>query len=99
MNLYLTSDLRDPSAHIEENVQTLDTKSLMEEYVYLGMRMIDGISADGFRAKFGVKIEDVFAMPLEKNMALGLIIHDGDRYRLSDRGIDVSNVVLSEFLL
>ena len=71
----------------------------MSEFVYLGMRLTDGISATDFRSNFGAQIENVFGDALSKNMELRLIEHAGDRYRLTDRGIDVSNIVLSDFLL
>ena len=80
-------------------VTMLSREDKMSEFVYLGMRLTDGISATDFRSNFGAQIENVFGDALSKNMELGLIEHVGDRYRLTDRGIDVSNVVLSDFLL
>lgn len=80
-------------------VNMLSREDKMSEFVYLGMRLTDGISATDFRSNFGAQIENVFGDALSKNMELRLIEHAGDRYRLTDRGIDVSNIVLSDFLL
>ena len=71
----------------------------MEEFMYLGLRCVEGISAATFFGRFGTYIDSVYGEQLEKDIEQGLIEQDGDRYRLTERGLDVSNVVLSGFLL
>lgn len=84
---------------LRTDIQKLSRTDRMEEYMYLGMRLTEGVSAEDFRREFGAGIEEIFGEPLKKHAASGLIIKDGERYRLSDRGIDLSNIVLSDFLL
>lgn len=93
---------KDPDGAAERlrtEVTKLSREDRMEEFMYLGLRCTEGVSAMSFLGKFGVQIDEIFGRPLEKNMGLGLMEQDGDRYRLTERGIDVSNRVLSEFLL
>ena len=93
---------KDPDGAAERlrtEVTKLSREDRMEEFMYLGLRCTEGVSAMSFLGKFGVQIDEVFGKPLERNMSLGLMEQDGDRYRLTERGIDVSNRVLSEFLL
>jgi oxygen-independent coproporphyrinogen-3 oxidase len=93
---------KDPDGAAERlrtEVTKLSREDRMEEFMYLGLRCTEGVSAMSFLGKFGVQIDEIFGKPLEKNMSLGLMEQDGDRYRLTERGIDVSNRVLSEFLL
>ena len=100
---YLGIDLEnDPEAFAERlrtDITKLSREEKMEEFMYLGLRCTEGVSAMNFLGRFGLSINAVFGVPIEKNIGLGLIELEGDRYRLTERGIDVSNQVLSEFLL
>lgn len=79
--------------------ELLGTKDKMEEYMFLGLRRMAGISAGQFKEMFGLDIKDVYGAVIEKLIADGLMIMTGDMIKLTDYGIDVSNVVLSNFLL
>lgn len=82
-----------------EEVTLLLKKDMMSEFVYLGMRKVNGISAVDFYKKFDDHIENIFNAPLTKYINMGLIIHDKDRYYLSKYGMKVSNPILADFLL
>ena len=91
-------DLLSTRTRIGENVQYLTTEEQMEEFMFLGLRLMEGVEKKAFKRKFGVPIEDIYGKTLEKLRQEKLIITDG-RIRLTPRGIDVSNYVMSEFLL
>ena len=91
-------DLLSTRTRIGENVQYLTTEDQMEEFMFLGLRLMEGVEMKAFKKKFGVSIEDIYGKTLEKLRQEKLIITDG-RIRLTPRGIDVSNYVMSEFLL
>lgn len=76
-------------------------KDEMEEFMFLGLRMMEGVSKETFKSRFGVTMESIYGKVLEKYISQGLLVEDADRGRiyLSDRGIDVSNVVMAEFML
>lgn len=80
-----------------DNVQYLTIEEQMEEFMFLGLRLMEGVEKTAFKSKFGVPIEDVYGGTLEKLRQEALIIED-ERIRLTPYGIDVSNYVMSEFL-
>ncbi len=81
------------------DITPLSDQDMMEEYMFVGLRLMEGISISGFYDKFGVAMRDVYGHVLEKLVSEGLIIVEEDILKLSKRGIDVSNLVLCEFLL
>lgn len=81
------------------NLQQLSPSGQMEEFMFLGLRLTEGISAEKFEKCFHVPIEEIFGEVLIKLEKQGLLARNGDRIFLTERGIDVSNMVLAEFLL
>ena len=61
--------------------------------------MTRGISIYRFKELFNKDIFDLYGEVIDKNMDRGLINHDKEFIFLTDLGIDVSNMVLSEFLI
>ena len=75
-----------------ESVEPLSAGDALEETMFLGLREMRGVVlTDTIRNTYGPKIK----LLTEE----GLLERAGDRIRLTDRGIDISNYVLSEFLL
>ena len=74
-------------------------KDEMEEFMFLGLRMTGGVSKAEFQKRFSTGIETIYGKVLEKYEKNGLLTEKGDRIFLTDKGIDVSNVVMAEFLL
>lgn len=79
-------------------ITNLTNEDKISEFMIMGLRMAKGVEEAEFLKRFGVKIEDVFGNELEKFTKMGLILHQNGRYFLSDRGIDVSNSVMCEFV-
>ena len=77
----------------------LSIESCMEETMFLGLRMDEGISVSDFEHKFGRKLEDVYGKVIQKLEKEALILLDNDCLKLTEKGLEVSNVVLSSFLL
>ncbi len=77
----------------------LTVQQRMEEFMFLGLRMCSGISQKAFLQRFGTNINLIYEPVLQKLMKQKLITISGDNIRLTDYGIDISNSVLSEFLL
>jgi oxygen-independent coproporphyrinogen-3 oxidase len=84
---------------LEGKIQNLTLNDRMEEFMFLGLRMNEGISAENFRECFGRDINRVYGKVIEKLKNNNLITQEGDRIILTPRGVDISNYVLSEFLL
>ncbi len=79
--------------------ERLSHKEQMEEFIFLGLRLSEGISRKRFFELFGQDFDHTYAYVVENNKADGLIDTDGDRVFLTDKGVDVSNRVFADFLL
>lgn len=84
---------------IREEIHHLSVREQMEEFMFLGLRMMEGVSCADFAEKFGCELDSVYGGVCERLISEGLLVREGDRYKLTSRGIDVSNAVLAEFLL
>ena len=84
---------------VQEQAQILTRKEQMEEFMFLGLRKMNGISKKEFSEYFGKSLEDIYGEPICKLESLKLLEQDDDRVWLTKRGIDVSNSVFVEFLL
>lgn len=79
--------------------EVLSLKDQMAEFMFLGLRMMCGVSETEFGHRFGEKIEDIYGAVLKKQCDLGLLQRKNGQILLSKRGIDLSNAVMAEFLL
>ena len=79
------------------NLLTIEDE--MEEYMFLGLRKTEGVSIPGFEKQFGKAMETVYKKVLADMESKQLLERQEDFIRLTERGIDVSNYVMSEFLL
>lgn len=71
----------------------------IEEYLFLGLRMTEGIAFGQFEKDFGVTLHSLFAQTIKSLEADGLLAVSDEGIRLSPRGIDLSNLVFQHFLL
>lgn len=84
---------------IHEEVESLSATDEMEEFMFLGLRMMSGISREEFQKNFGKEIETVYEKQIQQLKTDGLIEFVENRIRLTKRGIDISNYVFEQFLL
>ncbi len=89
----------DTTRVLRENVTPIYIDSRMEEFMFLGLRMMCGVSREDFAERFKKDIYEVYAPVLNKYIDEGYMATEGDRIYLTDMGIDVSNVILADFLL
>lgn len=82
-----------------ETVINLSQNEKIEEFMFLGLRMCEGISCEGFEKRFNKDIYSVYGEVLNNLTSEKLIVNNNGRWRLTDYGIDLSNRVLAEFLL
>ncbi|WP_446898741.1 radical SAM family heme chaperone HemW [Clostridium sp. LBM24168] len=71
----------------------------MEEFIFMGLRKLSGISISEFELRFKVDIYSIYKNVINKHIKFGTLIREGDRLYLSRRGIQVSNSVMCEFIL
>lgn len=97
MQEYL-KESRNPD-QIRKDVTVLSRNEQIEEFMFLGLRMTEGISEKKFEENFDVRLMDVYGDILQKYEETGFVEHIETKWRLTRKGIHVSNHILADFLL
>ncbi|MCF0132618.1 MAG: oxygen-independent coproporphyrinogen III oxidase [Blautia sp.] len=82
-----------------EEMEVLTRKEQMEEFMFLGLRMMEGVSKQRFQKEFEISMQEVYGEVIQKFTKQGLLIEETDLLYLSREGIHVSNSIMAEFLL
>lgn len=77
--------------------EALSESQARGEYVFLGLRCTEGIDSRLFAARFGVELVEAFPHS-ETLRREGLLVVDGSRWRLSQRGLLVADSVFATYL-
>ena len=80
------------------DVEKLTKKDMEEEFFYVGLRMTAGVSLPEFERRFGVSAKDVYPGLMETFVEEKAAVFQGDRFVLTDYGLDVSNYIMAQFL-
>ena len=91
---YLNKDSKD----IKEIHETQTIDDMKKEYMLLGLRKIDGVQISKFEEKFGENPIYLFKNELKKLIQEGLLIIDLDNIKLTEKGLDLANIVWEEFV-
>lgn len=76
----------------------LSQREQIEEFMFLGLRMTEGIRENMFTEQFGISLNKIYGDVLEKYRNTGFLeYHDGN-WKLTRKGIHVSNQILADFL-
>lgn len=81
-----------------EERESLSEAELYSEAMFLGLRLLAGVSLPAFQARYGVDPQSYFAEAIEENLRQGLLEKSGQRLRLSRRGFFLANTVFASFL-
>ena len=89
-----------------EEEQTLTTQEQMEETMFLGLRLTRGVSCRQFEKQYGKSMEEVYGEVIARNVSDGLLEITGKKdtekgeyfLALTERGLDLSNYVMAQFL-
>ncbi|EOU1681320.1 oxygen-independent coproporphyrinogen III oxidase [Clostridium perfringens] len=94
---YINS-IKDKGEAVEEIINNSKNDN-MEEFMFMGLRKINGIDENEFKNRFSMNINDVYGEILNKYIGEGLLIRESGRIFLSEKGIEISNVIMADFLL
>ena len=91
--------------NLEENIETAyeieevqDVEDRKKEYMLLGLRTIEGVSISKFKEKYIDNPIFLYRKELEKLVEEKLVMIDGDDIRLTNKGLDLANLVWEEFI-
>lgn len=78
--------------------EKLTKKDMEEEFFYVGLRMTAGVSLSEFERRFGISAKEVYPGLMETFVKEKAARFEGDRFVLTDYGLDVSNYIMAQFL-
>jgi len=82
-----------------EEVHENSAQDNMEEFMFMGLRKINGILIIDFKKRFGLDIFLVYGKIINKYTKLGLLMIANGRLFLSARGVEISNSIMCDFIL
>ena len=85
----------DKNREIEER-QTKEDKE--KEFMMLGFRKIEGVDISKFKEKYQENPLYLFRRELDKLVSEGLIEVDLNNIKLTNKGLDLANLVFEEFI-
>ncbi|MGN0425613.1 MAG: radical SAM family heme chaperone HemW [Acetatifactor sp.] len=91
--------LKNPSRR-EVDREELTIEQQMEETMFLGLRLTAGVDRAAFQTRFDVTVEQVYGTVINTNIRDGLLRYsdDGERLCLTEKGLNVSNYVMAQFI-
>lgn len=95
-NSNLQTYLQGDFSYEEEIV--LSRRESMEEFFFLGLRQMKGVSLIDFVEEYGEDTIDWFAEAISQSISDGLLGQEDSCLRLTKKGIDVSNIVFERFI-
>lgn len=84
--------------NLKKDIETVSLEMKYAEYLFLGLRLIEGISIKEFNSKFKISFDALFEDKVKKLTDMKLLLKNGDNIRLTSKGLDVCNIVFAEFL-
>ncbi len=83
----------------DKEIEKLSINQQMEEFMFLGLRLMEGVSKAEFERTFQIPMDNIYKEELERSIREGLLQEKEGRVYLTNRGIDLSNTVMARFLL
>lgn len=83
----------------DKEIEKLSVNQQMEEFMFLGLRLMEGVSKAEFERTFQIPMDNIYKEELERSIREELLQEKEDRVYLTNRGIDLSNTVMARFLL
>lgn len=97
INTYISSLKNNDLPIIEKNLLSKEEK--IEEEMFLGLRLIEGVNLKMISQKYELDIEQLYQKSLEKMIVAGHLERIGNQIRLTHQGLLMANEVFEQFLL
>lgn len=82
----------------EEERSYLDRRDAMAEWLFLGLRVMEGIDGVAFREEFGISLEEAYKVELPQLLTAGMLEWQGRRLRVTEQGLPLFNQIVARFL-
>lgn len=88
--------LRGEGLRMDKEFLSLQEKQ--EEFMFMGLRMNEGVSEAEFLRRFGESMDSVYGDEIKELISEELLVKKDGRLSLTDRGVDISNSVFEKFI-
>ncbi|MGL4800542.1 MAG: radical SAM family heme chaperone HemW [Cellulosilyticaceae bacterium] len=78
--------------------ELITERMAMEEFMFLGLRMMEGVKGKDFAARFGCDMFEIYGDTLDKWIKEKILAYANDSLYLTERGVELSNQVFASFL-
>lgn len=85
--------------NIHVSIDPVSRKAQMEEFMFLGLRRTAGVTRQQFERSFGISIDGIYKTALDHLKDEGLLDTSEGKIVLTEKGMDLSNYALAQFLL
>ena len=82
----------------EAGSETIDGTIAAGEFVFLNLRLREGFALSEFEARFGVTFDTRFGAQAASLFDAELLLREGGRIRLTDRGLELADSIFAEFV-
>jgi len=82
-----------------ENETDVSIKDEISETMFLGLRMMEGVSIEEFTKRFNISPFEIYKSQINKFKEQNLLYWDEKHIKLTQKGVDLSNIVFQEMLL
>ncbi|WP_443663235.1 radical SAM family heme chaperone HemW [Clostridium sp.] len=94
---YIEKMNHDNGAIVEKTKNSF--KDNMEEFMFMGLRKTEGVNKNEFKKRFDKDMDEVYSDVIDKYTNTGFMTETPDSIFLTFDGIEVSNVIMADFLL
>lgn len=84
-----------PYEEVIENTE----KDNIEEFMFMGLRKTEGIDEKEFFLRFHKMLDEIYKDVIKKYEKQELLVKDKGKLYLTEKGIEVSNIIMADFLL
>lgn len=88
--------LRGEGLRLDKEFLSIEEKQ--EEFMFMGLRMNEGVSEAEFLRRFGESMDSAYGDEIKELISEELLVKKDGRLSLTDRGVDISNSVFEKFI-
>ncbi|SFE28652.1 radical SAM family heme chaperone HemW [Alteribacillus iranensis] len=92
-------DILKKQTHARKDSHTVTSQEQMEEEMFMGLRMREGVSDRVFKSKYGLSYMEVFGEAVEELTENGLLEKNKEIIYLTDKGRLLGNEVFEKFIM
>ena len=79
-------------------VEVVSKEEARFETIMLGLRLNEGVDENDFFRKHHISLDKYLGIKLREMEKNGLMIHEGNHWKMTERGFDIQNAVLVELI-